>query len=118
MKSKIPVLFKAAAGIGRIHLYKFMVDAFGGINEALVMGVLLSDDREKVEKNGVEYIPIRRDEWYELVRLTPKQYDLVIKKLREKGFVDTKVFKNKDNDLATHICVNENAVNEALQRVS
>lgn len=71
----------------------------------LVAGTLLSQimywfslDKNKkskirIFKDGNYWLAKGREDWYEEIRISPKQYDTAVKKLKEKGLVETKLYK-------------------------
>lgn len=71
----------------------------------LIAGTLLSQimywfslDKNKkskirIFKDGNYWLAKGREDWYEEIRISPKQYDTAVKKLKEKGLVETKLYK-------------------------
>ena len=87
------------------HRYNHTLHAYIDISEDLVAGTLLSqimywfsDDKSgnrkvKVYKEGYYWLAKGRNDWVNEIRISPKQYDNAIKKLRDKGLVETKLYK-------------------------
>lgn len=79
--------------------------AYIDISGDLVAGTLLSQimywfslDRNKkskirIFKDGNYWLAKGREDWFEEIRISPKQYDTAVKKLKEKGLVETKLYK-------------------------
>ena len=87
------------------HRYNHTLHAYIDISEDLVAGTLLSqimywfsDDKNgnrkvKVYKEGYFWLAKGRNDWIDEIRISPKQYDNAIKKLKNKGFVETRLYK-------------------------
>ena len=106
-----------------IDVKKMYIDMAGD----LVSGILLSQivfwhlpDRKgktklRVEQNGYRWLVKKREDWWDEVRITPKQFDRSIKILRDdEGIVITEIHKY-NNSPTIHIRINED---EFLQRVN
>lgn len=87
------------------HRYNHTLHAYIDIAGDLIAGTLLSqimywfsDDkngrkRVRVNKDGYYWLAKGRDEWMEEIRISKKQYDNAIEKLRKRGLVETKLYK-------------------------
>lgn len=87
------------------HRFNHTLHAYIDIAEDLIAGTLLSqimywfsEDKDKktrvrVKKNGEYWLAKGREEWIREIRISKKQYDCAITKLRDKGLVETKLFK-------------------------
>ena len=87
------------------HRFNHTLHAYIDIAEDLIAGTLLSqimywfsEDKDKktrvrVKKNGEYWRAKGREEWISEIRISKKQYDCAITKLRDKGLVETKLFK-------------------------
>lgn len=98
------------------------------IADDLVAGILLSQiiywnlpnekgqTKLKVEKDGKLWLAKSRQEWWEEIRISPKQFDNAIKKLESKNIVETKLFKF--NGAPTkHIALNEKVIVDLINNV-
>lgn len=98
------------------------------IADDLVAGILLSQiiywnlpndkgqTKLKVEKDGKLWLAKSRQEWWEEIRISPKQFDNAIKKLECKNIVETKLFKF--NGAPTkHISLNEKVILQLINNV-
>lgn len=56
----------------------------------------------RVIKDDVYWLAKTRYDWYDEIRISPKQYDRASKILQDKGFIETKIFKF-DNKTVVHI---------------
>ncbi|RUR77063.1 hypothetical protein PCC6912_40220 [Chlorogloeopsis fritschii PCC 6912] len=95
----------------------------------LVAGILLSqiiywhlpDKNGKtkltVEREGYLWLAKKREEWWDEVRISAKQFDRAITVLEDIGVVETRVWKYKEN-LAKHIRLNWDAVIKKLDTLS
>jgi len=106
-----------------IDVKKMYIDMAGD----LISGILLSQivfwhlpnrkgkSKLRVEKNGYRWLVKKREDWWDEVRITPKQFDRSIKILRDdEGIVITAIHKY-NNSPTIHIRINED---EFLQRVN
>lgn len=102
--------------------------AYVDITEDLVSGILLGqivywfmpDDQGKsklrISKHGEMWLAKGREDWYEEIRITPKQYDRAIKILVDKEFVEVQRFKF--NGAPTiHIKLNIEKVNQRVKSI-
>lgn len=99
-------LFWETTSRDTIDFKKIYVD----VAEDLIGGLLLSQivywhlpnketgkTKLRVEKEGHYWIAKGREDWFEEIRITAKQYDRAIKILENKGFVEVKTFKFNSN---------------------
>jgi hypothetical protein len=56
----------------------------------------------RINKGGFLWMAKCRDDWWDEIRITPKQYDRAIKVLQNMGFVETRLFRY-DGHATTHI---------------
>lgn len=94
----------------------------------LVAGILLGqivywnmpnekgESKLKVKKNGEYWLAKGREDWYEEICITAKQYDRAIKILIDKGFVEVNRFKF-DGAPTIHIKLNINKVTERVKSI-
>lgn len=87
------------------HRYNYTLHAYIDIAGDLISGTLLSQimywfsdnksgkKRVRVFKDGYYWLAKGRDEWMEEIRISKKQYDNAIEKLRKRGLVKTKLYK-------------------------
>ena len=87
------------------HRFNHTLHAYIDISDDLIAGTLLSqimfwfsetkDKKRKIRiyKDGNYWLAKGREEWVDEIRISKKQYDNAIKKLKEKKFVETKLFK-------------------------
>lgn len=97
LQSKINYIFANSFN----HTQHAYIDIAGD----LIAGTLLSQimywfslDKNKkskirIFKDGNYWLAKSREDWYEEIRISPKQYDTAVKKLKEKGLVETKLYK-------------------------
>ncbi|MFC2019302.1 DnaD domain protein [Chloroflexota bacterium] len=94
----------------------------------LVAGILLSQiiywflpangmSRLKVEHDGMRWLAKKRTDWWAECRITPKQYDRAIGRLRGKGLVETVVFKFGGQPMS-HISLKVSALVTSLHQES
>ena len=108
------------------HKFNHTLHAYIDITGNLIEGTLLSqilywfsDDknnriRARIKRNGEYWIAKRRDEWWDEIRITDRQFDCAIKKLKEKGFVVLE--KHKFNSMPTiYIRPDYDVINPALE---
>lgn len=62
--------------------------------------------RLRVRKQGRMWIAVRRWEWWDRARMTPRQADRGLGKLLEAGLIDKAIFKF-DGEPTTHVALNE-----------
>ncbi len=80
---------------------KTYVDMTGDLLSGILLGQIVywhlpsKDGRSKlrVQKEGKLWLAKGRADWYDEIRITPKQFDRAIKVLVEKGFIETRLFK-------------------------
>lgn len=109
------------------HKFNHTLHAYIDITGNLIEGTLLSQIlywfsndkndriRARIKRNGEYWIAKRRDEWWDEIRITDRQFDCAIKKLKEKGFVILE--KHKFDSMPTiYIRPNYDAINPALEK--
>lgn len=69
--------------------------------------------RARIVKDGFLWIAKTRADWYDEIRISPKQYDRAAKILKDKNFIEVKTFKFNGNP-TTHIRIIPEAINEAI----
>lgn len=91
----------------------------------LVAGALLSQilywfgadrngrPRARIQRDGHLWIAKARGDWWEEIRITPKQYDRAAKILKDKGFVELRTMKFAGNP-TTHIRIISESLNKAI----
>lgn len=87
------------------HRYNHTLHAYIDISGDLIAGTLLSQimywfsndkngkSKVRIYKDGFFWLAKGRNDWVEEIRISPKQYDNAIKKLKDKRFVETKLYK-------------------------
>jgi len=97
-----------------VDFKKIYVDIAGD----LIAGLLLSQiiywhlpsnegkSKLRIEKEGKTWLAKNRTDWWDEVRITPKQFDRAAGLLKEKGIIETKLFKFNGAP-AVHIYLNE-----------
>ena len=87
------------------HRYNHTLHAYIDISGDLIAGTLLSQimywfsndkngkSKIRIYKDGFFWLAKGRNDWSDEIRISPKQYDNAIKKLKGKGFVETKLYK-------------------------
>jgi hypothetical protein len=101
-----------------LHVY---VDITGDLIAGTLLSQILywfsptSDGKEKVRvmKENCMWIAKRREDWWNEIRITPKQYDRAIKILQDKGFVESKLFRFKGH-ATTHIRPIPKKINQTI----
>lgn len=101
------------------HAY---VDMAGDLVAGALLGQILywfgagkdGRTRARIVKDGHHWIAKARADWWDEIRITPKQYDRAAKILKDKGFIEIKTFKFGGNP-TTHIRLIHEAVNKALE---
>jgi hypothetical protein len=101
-----------------LHVY---VDITGDLIAGTLLSQILywfsptSDGKEKVRvmKENCMWIAKRREDWWNEIRITPKQYDRAIKILQDKGFVESKLFRFKGH-ATTHIRPIPEKINQTI----
>lgn len=102
-------------------IYHAYVDIAGDLIAGALLGQILywfgtgkdGRSRARIVKEGFYWIAKTRADWWDEIRITPKQYDRASKILREKGFIEVKTFKFYGNP-TTHIRIKPEAINAAL----
>lgn len=69
--------------------------------------------RARIVKEGHTWIAKARGDWWDEIRISPKQYDRAAKILKDKGFIELKTFKFNGNP-TTHIRIIPAAINKAI----
>lgn len=101
------------------HAY---VDISGDLIAGALLGQILywlapsknGEPRAQIQKDGHYWIAKTRADWWQEIRISPKQYDRAIKILKDKNFVEVKTMKF-DGNPTTHICVIPDAINAAVE---
>lgn len=100
------------------------IDITGDLIAGILLGQIVywnlpnenGQSKLKVMKNGEMWLAKGRGDWWDEIRITPKQFDRAIKILQEKGFVESKRFKF--NGAPTiHIKLNIREVTEAVNSI-
>ncbi|TCO69549.1 hypothetical protein [Marinisporobacter balticus] len=84
-----------------IDFKKIYVDVAGDLIAGLLLSQLIywylpskeGTTKLRVKKDGELWLAKSRTDWYEEIRISPKQYDRAIKILKEKNIVETQLFK-------------------------
>lgn len=100
------------------HAY---VDIAGDLIAGSLLGQILfwfgrgkdGTSRAKIRKDGHLWVAKARADWWDEIRITPKQYDRAAKILRDKGFIELRTMKFNGNP-TTHIRIVPDKINEAL----
>jgi len=77
-------------------------------------------EKLKVRKNGQLWLVKSREDWWDEIRITPKQYDRAIKNLQERGLVEVSLFKFNGAPTIHIRVIHENlirAMNQALDNL-
>ena len=104
-----------------IDFKKIYVDITGDVISGLLLSQIIywhlpskknsEENKLKVKRNGKKWLVKSRDEWWEECRVSPKQVDRCLKVLRNKGIIETEIYKFS-NSPTTHIWLNmENFLN-------
>lgn len=101
------------------HAY---VDISGDLIAGALLGQILywlapsknGEPRAQIQKDGRYWIAKTRADWWQEIRISPKQYDRAIKILKDKNFVEVRTMKF-DGNPTTHICVIPEAINAAVE---
>lgn len=101
------------------HAY---VDMCGDLVAGALLGQILywfgagkdGKSRARIVKDGYLWIAKTRADWWEEIRITPKQYDRAAKILKELGFIEVKTFKFNGNP-TTHLRIVPEAIGTALE---
>jgi hypothetical protein len=102
-------------------IYHAYVDIAGDLIAGALLGQILywfgagkdGRSRARIVKDGFLWIAKTRADWWDEIRISPKQYDRAAKILKEKGFIEIKTFKFYGNP-TTHIRIIPEAINAAL----
>lgn len=102
-------------------IYHAYVDIAGDLIAGALLGQILywfgagkdGKSRAKIVKDGFLWIAKTRADWWDEIRISPKQYDRAAKILKEKGFIEIKTFKFYGNP-TTHIRIIPEAINAAI----
>ena len=98
-----------------IDFKKIYVDITGDVISGLLLSQIIywhlpskknsEENKLKVKRNGKKWLVKSRDEWWEECRVSPKQVDRCLKVLRNKGIIETEIYKFS-NSPTTHIWLN------------
>lgn len=102
-------------------IYHAYVDMAGDLIAGALLGQILywfgagkdGRSRARIVKDGFLWIAKTRADWWDEIRISPKQYDRAAKILKEKGFIEIKTFKFYGNP-TTHIRIVPESINAAL----
>lgn len=102
-------------------IYHAYVDIAGDLIAGALLGQILywfgagkdGKSRARIVKDGFLWIAKTRADWWDEIRISPKQYDRAAKILKDKGFIEIKTFKFNGNP-TTHIRIVHEAINAAL----
>jgi hypothetical protein len=102
-------------------IYHAYVDIAGDLIAGALLGQILywfgagkdGKSRARIVKDGFLWIAKTRADWWEEIRISPKQYDRAAKILKEKGFIEIRTFKFYGNP-TTHIRIIPEAINAAI----
>lgn len=100
------------------HAY---VDMCGDLIAGALLGQILywfgvgkdGTSRARIVKDGCLWIAKTRADWWDEIRITPKQYDRAAKILKELGFIEIKTYKFNGNP-TTHLRIVPEAIGAAL----
>lgn len=101
------------------HAY---VDMCGDLIAGALLGQILywfgagkdGKSRARIVKDGYLWIAKARADWWDEIRITPKQYDRAAKILKDKGFIEVKTYKFAGNP-TTHLRIVPEAIAAALE---
>lgn len=102
-------------------IYHAYVDIAGDLIAGALLGQILywfgagkdGKSRARIVKDGFLWIAKTRADWWDEIRISPKQYDRAAKILKDKGFIEIKTFKFAGNP-TTHIRIVPEAINAAI----
>ena len=109
------------------HRFNHTLHAYIDISEDLIAGTLLSqimywfskdksgNRKVKIYKDGYYWLAKGRNDWADEIRISSKQYDNAIKKLKKKGFVETKLYKFESVP-TTHIRPIYDSINKEIEK--
>ena len=100
------------------HVY---VDITGDLVAGALLGQILywfgadrnGRTRARIVKDGFYWIAKTRNDWWQEIRISPKQYDRAAKLLKDQGFIEIKTMKFNGNP-TTHIRIIPHKLNEAI----
>lgn len=100
------------------HAY---VDISGDMIAGALLGQILywfgadrnGQPRARIRKHGFLWIAKRREDWWDEIRISAKQYDRAAKILAAKGFIELRTFKFAGNP-TTHIRIIPERLNNAI----
>lgn len=116
---------RAAAEAALTSRLNVIHHAYVDISGDLIAGALLGQilywfapgkdgrSRARIVKNGCLWIAKARADWWDEIRISPKQYDRAARILKEKGLIEIRTFKFAGNP-TTHIRIIPEAINAAL----
>lgn len=104
-------------------LYHAYVDIAGDLIAGALLGQILywfgtgkdGKSRARIVKDGHFWIAKTRADWWDEIRISPKQYDRAAKILKDKGFIEVKTFKFYGNP-TTHIRIIPAVINAAIEK--
>lgn len=104
-------------------IYHAYVDIAGDLIAGALLGQILywfgtgkdGRSRARIVKDGFYWIAKTRADWWDEIRITPKQYDRAAKILKERGFIEVKTFKFNGNP-TTHIRIVPEAISAAVDK--
>lgn len=106
-----------------IDVKRAYIDAAGDLPSGVLLSQLVywylpaqGKSKLRVVREDKLWLVKRREDWWEECRLTVKQVDRSLKVLRDKGFIETKLFKYK-GAATMHIALNIDALLEGVKRV-
>lgn len=109
------------------HRFNHTLHAYIDIAGDLIAGTLLSqimywfskdksgNRKVKIYKDGYYWLAKGRNDWADEIRISSKQYDNAIKKLKQKGFVETKLYKFESVP-TTHIRPIYDSINKEIKK--
>lgn len=109
------------------HRFNHTLHAYIDISGDLIAGTLLSqimywfskdksgNRKVKIYKDGYYWLAKGRNDWADEIRISSKQYDNAIKKLKQKGFVETKLYKFESVP-TTHIRPIYDSINKEIKK--
>lgn len=105
-------LFEESESKDTVDFKKIYVDMAGSVKAGLMLSQIIywylpgqTDTKLRVKKKGSYWLAKRRYDWWDEIRLTPKEVDNATLKLEEAGLIKTKI--HRFNNLTTvHIQLN------------
>lgn len=116
-------LFADAAFAQKLNVvHHAYVDICGDLTAGALLGQILywlapqngGEPRARIEKEGYRWIAKARADWWDEIRISPKQYDRAIKVLEDKRFVEVRTMKFDGNPMK-HIRIIPESINSAVQ---